>query len=206
MSTIPDWLQALTLSEGPKSETAPVRASDIAYNWPAMFLAYSQGSELSDIAELFGCPCKTLEAVARDQKWAETSEAMKLQETTGEGLDAARLAKLAENREKNYDLANNLRTDLARKFQDLAKGELKVECVVKHKEGWDVAETAASPRDIKALAESARIMSEIGYRALGDLEEPRRNKQQSAPEKAVSINVNIPSAISGLGDIIEADS
>jgi len=207
MSEIPDWLKALTITDS-RPEAVPVKASDVAHNWPAMFLAYSQGSDLGDIAELFGVPVNVLETVASQQNWAQTSESMKLQTTEGEGVDADRLAKLADNRAQNYALAGDLRSDLARKFFELAKGTLKIEHIVKHKEGYDVAETEPQPKDIKALAEAARIMSEIGYRALGDQEEARSTRrQQPTQESAVSINVNIPSAISDIasgGPVIDA--
>lgn len=206
MNQIPDWLSSLVVSEN-RPEAVPISSADLAYNMPAMFIAYTRGASLGEIAQLFGVPDDTLEAVARDQQWGELSARLKLEPVESDSAVAARLEKMEANREANYNLADDLRQDLARKFAALANGTLKIENIVKHKEGYDVAETNPAPRDIKALAEAARIMSELTYRALGDNEEPKKDKGKVAETSAVQINVNIPSAIANMvdtGPIIES--
>lgn len=205
---IPDWCAAAILDEEAKAGL-PVRAGDLSHNWPAMFIAYARGAELPAIAEIFGCPPDVLEKVAVAQRWGTLGERLRQEPIEADDVLSEKLERIEENRRQNFAVAANFRTDLERRARGLADGTLKVEQIVKYKGGYDVVQVDPTPKEVKALVDAARTMSEITYRAIGDFPETSkatRDSKHPAAGGGVHIQVNIPSAVSMPRTVIQEES
>ena len=207
MSDIPEWMKGLVVSDQ-RPEAGPperLRAADISYPWPALFEAYRRGVDLPGIADTFGVPLGVLERVVERQQWDMLRGRIEQNPVDGDMVVAEKLERIEKNREKNLAMVEDIRDYLTDQFQKLASGQLKFDVVAKTKEGVVVTRVEPGPKEVKAMTDAARAMTEMSYRAIGDFEQGKQAVGNQAP-KAVSapqITIHIPSAVSSQGPIID---
>lgn len=202
-----NWLKGLCVTpldeeSRPEAGVTKLRAADVSFPWPALFEAYRRGVDLPGIAGTFGCPLAVLERVAERQQWEMLVKRIDENPVDGDLVLAEKLERIEENRSKNMAVAENIREYVGTQFQKLASGELKYDVVVKTKEGPVVVSVEPGPKEIKALTDAARTMSEMTYRAMGDFEQGKQapgNQAAPAASQAPQITINIPAAVSNLG-------
>lgn len=168
--------------------------SSKAYNWAAMFLAFSQGTPLKDIANIYGCPPDELKRVARAQDWSALSARLPApvpqkpqQELT------TQLERVEENRRKNYQVADLLRQEIVSNLEKLRDGELRIERSWCHKSVVTTAPVKPTPQDIMSLANTAQTVANMSYRALGDTEAP--DKGGEADGNHTSLTIVLPTVV-----------
>jgi hypothetical protein len=165
-------------------------------NWVAMFASYCAGATLVEISQAYAIPLPAIQRVAAVQGWGSIAARVAVpQEGSAQHARLAenRMALLEENRRKNYDLADSLRTKLVDDFQKLRKGELKVEKVMTVQRDLVHIEVEPGPQDLVALANAAKQVADMTYRALGDqLTEERKSEGTS---NAQAITVILPTVI-----------
>jgi hypothetical protein len=183
-------------SDSIQDPLARFAASETTYNWAAMFVAYSGGSKLEEISQIFACPMPVLRRAAMTQDWATMSA--KLVVPTARDIPdvtEARLKRLESNRAKNFELADILREKLLQDFIALRNGTLKVERVAAYKGEVHHTEVEPGPQDLVALANAAKNVSEMTYRALGDVAAEDRQITGSKNGDAASITVILPTVV-----------
>jgi hypothetical protein len=183
-------------SDSIQDPLARFAASETTYNWAAMFVAYSGGSKLEEISQIFACPMPVLRRAAMTQDWATMSA--KLVVPTARDIPdvtEARLKRLESNRAKNFELADILREKLLKDFIALRNGTLKVERVAAYKGEVHHTEVEPGPQDLVALANAAKNVSEMTYRALGDVAAEDRQIVGAKNGDAASITVILPTVV-----------
>ena len=171
-------------------------AAETAWNWAAMFTAYANGSKLEEISQIFSCPMPVLRRAATTQDWASMSaqlvapQARELPDVT-----ESRMRRLEANRARNFELADILREKLLRDFQALRDGTLKVERAVAYKGEVHHTEVEPGPQDMVALANAAKSVAEMTYRALGDVAAEDRQVTNGKNGDAASITVILPTVV-----------
>ena len=183
-------------SDSIQDPLARFAASETTYNWAAMFVAYSGGSKLEEISQIFACPMPVLRRAAMTQDWA-TMSAKLVVPTARDVPDVteARLKRLESNRAKNFELADILREKLLKDFIALRNGTLKVERVAAYKGEVHHTEVEPGPQDLVALANAAKNVSEMTYRALGDVAAEDRQITGAKNGDAASITVILPTVV-----------
>ena len=165
-------------------------------NWVAMFAAYCGGSTLAEISQTYAVPLAALHRVADTQGWVDIAARVSMPPDAPAPLKALtenRIALLEENRRKNYDLADALRQKLAEDFQLLRQGKLKVERVMTARTEVIHVEVDPGPQDLVALANAAKSVADMTYRALGDV--AVEEKTAAANGTAQAITVILPTVI-----------
>ena len=107
----------------------------------------------------------------------------------------SRMRRLEANRAKNFELADILREKLLRDFQALRDGTLKVERAVAYKGEVHHTEVEPGPQDMVALANAAKSVAEMTYRALGDVAAEDRQVTNGKNGDAASITVILPTVV-----------
>jgi hypothetical protein len=175
-------------------------ATETHWNWAAMFTAYANGSKLEEIATIFACPMPVLRRAAMTQDWATMSAKLVVPEARDmPEITENRLARLEANRAKNYDLADILREKLMKDFIALKNGTLKVERCVAYKGEVHHTEVEPGPQDMVALANAAKSVAEMTYRALGDVAAEDRQITQGKNNDSASITVILPTVVHHTG-------
>jgi hypothetical protein len=151
---------------------------------------------LEEISQIFACPMPVLRRAAMTQDWATMSA--KLVVPTARDIPdvtEARLKRLESNRAKNFELADILREKLLKDFIALRNGTLKVERVAAYKGEVHHTEVEPGPQDLVALANAAKNVSEMTYRALGDVAAEDRQIVGAKNGDAASITVILPTVV-----------
>lgn len=184
------------MSNEPIDPLARFAASETTYNWAAMFTAYAGGSKLDEIAQIFACPMPILRRAAMTQDWA-TMSAKLITPAARDVPDVteARLKRLEANRAKNFELADILREKLMLDFIALRNGTLKVERAVAYKGEVHHTEVEPGPQDMVALANAAKNVAEMTYRALGDVAAEDRQITPHRNGDGASITVILPTVV-----------
>ena len=179
-----------------ESETLQgLAAQETAYNWAAMFTAFASGSSLEDIAATFACPMPVLRRAATVQDWAAIASRLVTPAPAPLATPTeARMAVLEANRSKNYQMADMLRDRLIHDFTQLRLGTLKVEKALMHKGDVVHTEVDPGPQDMVALANAAKSVADMTYRALGDVQADESRSGVSKGE-ATSITVILPTVV-----------
>ena len=112
-----------------------------------------------------------------------------------EGALEARLKRLESNRAKNFELADILREKLMQDFIALRNGTLKVERAVAYKGEVHHTEVEPGPQDMVALANAAKNVAEMTYRALGDVAAEDRQITPHRNGDGASITVILPTVV-----------
>jgi len=146
-------------------------AIDSAYNWAAMFTAYASGSSLEDISSTFACPMPVLRRAATSQDWAAiASRLVTPPPATVAAPTEARMAVLEANRAKNYQMADLLRDRLIHDFTQLRHGTLRIDKALVSRGQVIHTDAEPGPQDLVAMANAAKNVADMTYRALGDVQ------------------------------------
>lgn len=171
-------------------------AHETTFNWAAMFTAYANGSKLEDISQLFACPMTVLRRVATTQDWATMSSQLVMPQARDlPDITESRMRRLEANRAKNFEMADILREKLLKDFQSLRDGTLKVERAVAYKGEVHHTEVEPGPQDMVSLANAAKSVAEMTYRALGDVAAEDRQANNGKGGDAASITVILPTVV-----------
>jgi hypothetical protein len=174
-------------------------AVDTQYNWAAMFTAFASGSSLEEISATFACPMPVLRRAATAQDWAAIATRLVTPPAAQPKPETeTRLAVLEANRRKNYEMADMLRDRLMHDFAQLKHGTLKVEKALMHKGEVIHTEVDPGPQDMVAMANAAKAVADMTYRALGDVQagEERNGPRQG---EAAAITVILPTVVHNHG-------
>lgn len=167
---------------------------ETVYNWAAMFTSYASGSSLEDIADAFACPLPLLRRAATTQDWAAIASRLVTPPALPPKPETdTRLAILERNRAKNYEMADMLRDRLIHDFTQLRNGSLRVEKALVSKGQILHTDVEVGPSDLVALANAAKTVSDMTYRALGDVNAEER--QTKGAMEAASITVILPTVV-----------
>lgn len=163
-------------------------AAETAYNWAAMFTAFASGTPLDEIAQVFACPMPVLRRVATLQDWAAIASRL----TTPAPLDAkpdteTRMAIIEANRRKNYEMADMLRDRLIHDFTALRQGTLRVDRALSTRDGIVHVDVEPGPQDMVSLANAAKTVAEMTYRALGDGSTDDRSASRGSDAGAITV-------------------
>lgn len=170
-------------------------AAETQFNWPAMFTAFASGSSLDDISATFACPLPVLRRAASVQDWAAmASRIVAPPAVQAKPETEARLAVLEANRSKNYQMADLLRDRLIHDFTALRQGTLRVEKVTSSRGQVIHTEVEPGPQDMLAMANAAKSVADMTYRALGDVQAEDRNASRGSGD-ATSITVILPTVV-----------
>jgi hypothetical protein len=140
----------------------------MAYSYTPAFVAYCQGAPPEEIAEAFKVPIKSLLAKIRQEGWRGLANRMAGRFSADSTPNDDALNKIEANRAKNYALAAKLREDLIEIIERLCAGKLRIKKHFQHK--GQIVEYEAEPTiaDRVNLANYARTIADLTYRALGD--------------------------------------
>ena len=101
------------------------------------------------------------------------------------------LERIQENREKNLRIAQALQEDLLKQVELLRDGQLKIERIAgKNAVRMQVEPT---PRDRADLANYAKSVADLSYRALGDMLVAR--EAEGLPQQAASVTIILAAQI-----------
>jgi hypothetical protein len=134
------------------------------------------------------------------QLWQEVPETGRSAVATIPSKVEAKLALIADNRQKNYEAACKLRDHALSILDKLGKGELQFEKVFNSKAGGVVrAVIGPSSGDWVNIATYLRTIADLTYRALGDMAEkgPDGTGTSAGPNApgAPAITIILPGAI-----------
>lgn len=215
----------LSPSHGTKISTMSLVAQQ--YNYPAAFVAFCNGHPLPEIAEVLGIPEKTLRAHISNEKWVALRDQLPLSTTSlaavpvptqqpgrnpfapnvlmgnNPSLLPAEMQKklqvLADNRKTNFDHHTRLRNHLEKIISELEAGTLEFEQIVNAKGiGPTTVHRQPNMQDMVALATYAKMVQDMGYRALGDVSATEGGKQDAGVNSGAppAITIVLPGAIS----------
>lgn len=172
------------------SDVAALTEGALETNWVGMFASYCGGATLEEIAQTYAIPYATVNRVATVQGWADIAARVAVPANAPAPLKALtenRIALLEENRKKNYQLADALRDKLVTDFQALRQGKLKVEKVLTARSEVIHVEVDPGPQELVALANAAKAVAEMTYRALGDTSAEERTAPAATNGQAITV-------------------
>lgn len=198
-----------------ETKPAPPRPSSI--NWASIFLAFTRGAGPEELAEVFAVPVHLVRQRIKNEGWsalrdsadtllpaADDSVRRRIEDLQVQKAEA-RLQQIEDNRRANFEVACALRDDLFNLIRQIQDGTAKVEKLFCHKGEVIRAEQDVSYSDRVNLANYARTIADLSYRALGDSaaafgagtrqDGPPGSAAQAAQAGASQINIIIPSVI-----------
>ncbi len=140
-----------------------------SYNFAAAFVEFSRKTELEEIAIALAIPLPLLKKKVFQDGWVRLAAA--LPTSVGIGPRAERdLAKIQANREKCLHIAQELQEDLLEVVRQLRSKELKIS---KTTSKGETIVVDPSIKDRVDLANYAKTVADLSYKALGDLADAR---------------------------------
>lgn len=144
-------------------------------NYVEAFAAYVRGKSPEEISETYAIPKAALHKRMMDDNWAALKTIMVgvpvVRRPDLHPMAEARLQLIEEHRMVVLGNARRLQEHLSKTLQVLADGGLKVtKTQLNAKTGnWATTQVDPSTGDLVNLATYAKLVAELGYRALGDL-------------------------------------
>lgn len=170
-----------------------------SYNWSAAFLAYAQGASIEEISRVQAIPQATLEYVQQRDNWpALAARLPRSPEPHGEVK--AQLNVIKANRQKNYEIACQLRDDLVdvvRRLRSTEGPPLTLEKQWHFRGTITRADVPLSISDRVQLATYAKLIADLSYRSLGDKDAAEGGAQDVPPSQSAppSITIILPGLI-----------
>lgn len=165
------------------------------YNYSAAFIQFSKGSSLEEVSLALAIPVETLTNRAKAEGWQKL--AVQLNADRGVvGRSNDRFEIIQANRARNLDIAQKLQQHLAKVADDLIAGTLKVPRLLKD---GSVVNMDPSPSDYASLGAYSKSVSEMSYRAVGDVL-VAAPEGQAASQTPNQIIINLPGAITAPRD------
>lgn len=162
--------------------------SDTAHNWAAMFTAFASGTPLEEISQVFACPMPVLRRAATSQDWAAIASRLTAPTPLEAKADTeSRLEAIEANRRKNFEMASILRDRLVHDFLALRAGTLRVDRALSTREGIVHVDVEPGPQDMVSLANAAKSVAEMTYRALGDGAADDRSSSRGSDAGAITV-------------------
>lgn len=163
------------------------------YNYAAAFVAFTRNITVEDIAQTFAIPLTTLKNKVRTEGWARLATDYMPKEAVLAPRAERDIERVQANREKNLTIATQLQDDLLAMVEALRKGELKFKKVLAT---GGIVEMQPTIKDRLDLAQYAKTVSEMAYRALGDAAPSGREGGDGAlPPGANIINIILPAPV-----------
>lgn len=160
------------------------------YNYASAFSLFCQGKTIQEISDSLGIPLKTLKNRSLAEGWTRLAANMA---ERGQGLirQEDKLEIIQANREANYAIAVKLREAVLNAATQLAAGTLMVPRLLRD---GSVVQVPSGPADMVAIVTSAKSLSEMSYRAVGDvLAAPESGP--AASQSAQQIVIMLPGAV-----------
>lgn len=173
-------------------------------NYTEAFAAYCRGTPAEEICSAFGLTMPALLKRMEIENWAGLRTVMVSVPVVNRPdlspLANARMNLIEEHRAANYRNARLMQEHLTSVLSKLAAGDLKVKKTQLHgKSGcWSETETDPSTGDLVNLATYAKLVAELGYRALGDLaggEKGSPDANAGPGSVAPAVTIILPGAI-----------
>ena len=162
------------------------------YNYAAAFVAFTRNVPVEDVAQTFAIPLTSLKNKIRTEGWAALANDYLPLATVAPRAERD-LERVQANREKNLAIAAHLQDDLIAMVEALRKGELKFKKVLAT---GGIVEMTPTIKDRLDLAQYAKTVSEMAYRALGDAAPSGREGGDSPlPPGANIINIILPAQV-----------
>lgn len=159
------------------------------YNYTAAFVEFSKGAKLEDISLALAIPLDSLLRHYQRDRWAllasQTAVALTLPPAEGE----AALARMKANREKNLAIAKSLQEDLVEVVAKLRDGTLTIE---KSYANGTTATVTPGIRERAELAQYAKSVAELSYRALGDQLASRDTSGEPGVAGGMNLTIMLP--------------
>lgn len=163
----------------------------MTYNFAAAFVEYCKGTQLEEIALALAIPYTRLKNRSVQEGWGLLVPQMVVAPVTNTAERG--LEKIKENREKNFQIARLLQEDLLETCTKLRAGTLQFEKVFAN---GTSATVDPNLRDRADLANYAKSVAELSYRALGDVEQSKNAPADPALTGAQQITIVLPPAVS----------
>lgn len=141
----------------------------------AAFVEFCKGQTLEEISFGLSIPIDLVKNWYHNENWLGNSrQALVPVQRVGE-LAKRDTAAIEANRQVNLNIARKLQEELLETIDKLRKGELILEKVFANGRREKVL---AGPKDVECIANTARTVADISYRALGDVIEIKHTGDQ----------------------------
>lgn len=191
---LPAWLKPAAIDFDLPEDDGEDAAEPESVSWVAVFHSWCLGIAPRELASLYGVPIRAIQRRVKAENWPQLCETLPAEEKLPAGVLATRQRLVWENRERNQALASKFRDGLAKVIEKFQRGNLKVEVVKANKDGVQVIETDAGPREIQQLASALKQVTDVTYRAVGDLTEHERKDGPNAHGQP-AVNIIIPNVV-----------
>lgn len=138
----------------------------------AAFVEYCKGQTLEEISFGLALPLNILKGWYRMEQWSTVSKAALVPVISNPEQAKRDLAAIEANRQVNLNIAKRLQNVLLDTVTKLEQGELTITRVTA--KGLTV-ESPPTPRDVADIANTARAVADMSYRALGDVIEVKHS-------------------------------
>src|SRR5262245_8313741 len=140
----------------------------MAFPYTPAFLAFCRGAPVEEIATKFSIPIESLKAKMRQEGWRTLANRLVSKGVPEQPPSERILEKIEANRAANYETAADLRRDATKIIEALLNGTLRIKKQWQY--GGKVIEYEAEPTiaDRLDLANYAKEIADLTYRALGD--------------------------------------
>lgn len=164
-------------------------------NYSAAFVQYSKGIPLEEVSLALAIPLKSLLSRSLNEGWNKLIR--QFNEPRGVALQENRFEIIQANRDRCLEIAKNLQQHLLKVSKDLMDGTLKVPRLLKD---GSVVSMDPSPSDYASLGAYSKSVSEMSYRAVGDVLVAAPEGGQAASQTPNQIIINLPGAITAPRD------
>lgn len=165
------------------------------FNYSSAFVQYSKGVSLDEISLALAIPLKTLQSKHNNDGWPKLAKVYN--EQRGVALQDNRVEIIQANRAMNAEIARNLQKHLLKVSLDMLAGTLKVPRLLKD---GSVVSMDPSPSDYASLGAYSKSVSEMSYRAVGDVLVAAPEGGLAASQTPNQIIINLPGAITAPRD------
>lgn len=162
-----------------------------SYNYAAAFVEFCKHTSLEDIAVALVIPIERLRRRCHDENWSAL--APRLEQGVVAVNHAERgLERISANREKNLEIARLLQEDLLETVTRLRDDTLRVTKVTSKGLKFELE---LGMRERADLANYAKSVAELSYRALGDVEQGKNAVPEGGLAGAQQITIILPGAV-----------
>jgi hypothetical protein len=185
------------LSSLSDSQNVGKQTGIVQYNYTAAFLAFANGATVEELSQTFSIPINSLENTITQQNWRALAARLP-RSPEPHGSTSAKLAVIADNRERNFKIACDLRDDILDVVAKMRSPEgLTLEKQWHNRGSVTRAEVPMSLSDRVALASYFKMVADLTYRALGDKDAAEGGAQDVSPSQSAppSITIILPGVI-----------
>lgn len=162
------------------------------YNYAAAFVEFTKGTSLEEVAMALVIPIDRLRRRCHDENWSALAPRLQVGLVQVDSHAERGLERIKANRERNLEVAQLLQEDLLQTVRALRDDTLRTTKVTAK---GDVIELSLGMRERADLANYAKNIAELSYRALGDIEQSKNAVPEGGLVGAQQITIILPGAV-----------